>query len=204
MIPGNRKYLFAAIAALIQTGVLAYMIESRASILRSGKEIVLETVPVDPRDLLRGDYVILSYPLSRLESTKITGTVPPSDGAKPVYVALVPGEGGRHVFSRASWQPISDLKPEEVLLVGNTPDSFYMGTEIIPLTFGIERYYVPGAGADGLAQRLDQACRQADAAYAVTSEAAAQAYTPYLSSVSQVRCRIVPGQQRQGEVALLA
>ena len=143
MMPGNRKYLFAAIAALIQTGVLAYLIESRASILRSGKEIVLETVPVDPRDLLRGDYVILSYPLSRLESTKITGTLPPSDGAKPVYVALVPGEGGRHVFARASWQPFSDLRPEEVLLVGNTPDSFYMGTEIIPLTFGIERFYVP-------------------------------------------------------------
>jgi uncharacterized membrane-anchored protein len=139
----NRTYLLAAAAALIQTGVLAYMIESRASILRSGKEIVLETVPVDPRDLLRGDYVILSYPLSRLESTKITGTLPPSDGAKPVYVALVPGEGGRHVFSRASWQQITDLKPEEVLIVGKTPESFYMGTETVPLTFGIERYYVP-------------------------------------------------------------
>lgn len=143
MMMSNRKYIFAAAAALIQTGVLAYMIESRASILRNGLEIVLETIPVDPRDLMRGDYVILSYPLSQIEAKKITGTVPPSDGAKPVYVALVPGEGGRHVFARAAWQPISDLKPEEVLIVGRTPDSFYMATEIVPLTFGIERYYVP-------------------------------------------------------------
>jgi uncharacterized membrane-anchored protein len=143
MIASNRKYVFAAAAALIQTGVLAYMIESRASILRNGQEIVLETVPVDPRDLLRGDYVILSYPLSQIENAKIAGTMPPSNGSKPVYIALVPGEGGRHVFSRASWQPFADLMPGEVLLTGKTPEGFYIGTETVPLTFGIERYYVP-------------------------------------------------------------
>ena len=69
----------------------------------------------------------------------------------------------------------------------------------------IERYYVPVADADGLAQRLALACRQADAAYVVTSEAAAQAYAPYLSSVSQIRCRIVPGpHQRDALEALQA
>lgn len=67
----------------------------------------------------------------------------------------------------------------------------------------IERYYVPGADADGLVQRLDQACRQADAAYAVTSEAAAQAYAPYLSSISQVRCRIVPGPHQRDALETL-
>jgi uncharacterized membrane-anchored protein len=172
MIPGSRKYLFAAIAALIQTGVLVYMIESRASILRSGKEVVLETVPVDPRDLLRGDYVILSYPLSRIENAKIAGTVPPSDGARPVYVALVPGEGGRHEFARASWQPFGDLKPEEVLIVGRTPDSFYMETEIVPLTFGIERYYVP----EGEGKPIEDGVREntVEVVAAVTSAGKAQ------------------------------
>lgn len=67
----------------------------------------------------------------------------------------------------------------------------------------IERYYVPGADADGLAQRLDQACRHADAAYAVTSDAAAQAYAPYLSSISQVRCRIVPGPRQRDALETL-
>ncbi|WP_374414928.1 hypothetical protein [Novosphingobium colocasiae] len=59
-----------------------------------------------------------------------------------------------------------------------------------------ERYYVSSANAEELAQKLDRACGEADAAYAVTSEAAAQAYAPYLSSFSQVRCRIIPGPQR--------
>ena len=57
----------------------------------------------------------------------------------------------------------------------------------------VNRYYVSGADTEELARKLDRACRKADAAYAVTGEAAAQAYAPYLSSVSQLRCRIAPG-----------
>ena len=67
----------------------------------------------------------------------------------------------------------------------------------------IERYYVPGAEAEEVSQRLDQACRKADAPYAVTSEAAAQAYAPYLSSVSQVRCRIIPGPRQRDALETL-
>ena len=60
--------LFAAalVAALLQTAVLGFMVESRASILRSGTDVRLKTLPVDPRDLLRGDYVILSYGISSI------------------------------------------------------------------------------------------------------------------------------------------
>lgn len=57
----------------------------------------------------------------------------------------------------------------------------------------IVRYYVSGSTAEGLCRQLDEACRAVDVLYAVTGEAAAQLYTPYLSSVSQVRCRIEPG-----------
>jgi len=61
----------------------------------------------------------------------------------------------------------------------------------------IVRYYVPGGSAVELAQRLDAACQDADAAYAVTAEAAAQLYAPYLSTISQVKCRIEPGRGQQ-------
>lgn len=172
MNPSSMKYALAAAVALIQTGVLGYMIESRASILRNGQEIVLETVPVDPRDLMRGDYVILSYPISSVEHAKIAGTVPASDSAKPVYIALVPGEGGRHVFSRAAWQPFTDMKPEEVLLKGMTPESFYIGTETVPLTFGIERFYVP----EGEGRPIEEGVREktVDVVVAVTDDGRAQ------------------------------
>lgn len=59
-----------------------------------------------------------------------------------------------------------------------------------------DRYYVSSANIEELARKLDRACNEANAAYAVTSEVAAQAYAPYLSSVSQLRCRIIPGPQQ--------
>ena len=61
----------------------------------------------------------------------------------------------------------------------------------------LARYYVPHVDANALPQRLDAACKDANAAYAVTGEAAAQAYSPFLTNVSQLRCRIVPGPRQQ-------
>ena len=61
----GHKMAAAALTALIQCGILLYMIQSRASILQNGTEVTLKTEPVDPRDLLRGDYVVLGYALLR-------------------------------------------------------------------------------------------------------------------------------------------
>ena len=54
--------------------------------LRTGTEVVLQTVPVDPRSLLQGDYAILDYEIADL---------PPfmrdDEAGQPVYVALREG-----------------------------------------------------------------------------------------------------------------
>lgn len=64
----------------------------------------------------------------------------------------------------------------------------------------LRRYYVPAVKPMDLPERLDRAFEQRQVAYAVTHEAAAQRYAPFLSSISQVRCRIAPG--RGAEEAL--
>jgi uncharacterized membrane-anchored protein len=70
----TKLFRFGLLAAfLLQTGLLAWMIVDRALLLKNGKEVRLAVVPVDPRDLLRGDYVILSYPMSRIVSDEIEG-----------------------------------------------------------------------------------------------------------------------------------
>lgn len=166
------KLILAFVVALVQSGVLFYMIESRATILRNGREVVLATEPVDPRDLMRGDYVILSYGISRIAHKDILGTPPPSDGAKPVYVALTPSEGGRFVFSRASWQPLADTKPEEIVLVGQTPDGFYIGTDSVPLTYGIERFYVPEGEGRPIEEGVGE--RRVDVVLAVNADGRSQ------------------------------
>src|SRR3954447_16529261 len=49
------------LAALVLCGLILATVVQRAAILRSGQEVRLEVVPVDPRDLFRGDYVVLGY-----------------------------------------------------------------------------------------------------------------------------------------------
>ena len=65
-----RPALFA-IAAVIQLALIAAMVIDRASVLREGKEIALQTRPVDPRDFLRGDYVVLSYDISAIPAGEL-------------------------------------------------------------------------------------------------------------------------------------
>lgn len=57
----------------------------------------------------------------------------------------------------------------------------------------MRRYFVPGTSAAELVGRLDDACRRENCRYAITGEAAAQVYAPYLSNISQVLCRLRPG-----------
>jgi uncharacterized membrane-anchored protein len=140
----KRKWLYAGavVAALLQTGILYASIEKRASVLRSGHEIVLQTKPVDPRDLMRGDYVILGYDITSIDRKIIQGT--PADGSRAVYVSLKPSGNGIWNMSRASFTPLTDLASDEVQIRGQStyaisdyPDG------IINMGYGIERYYVP-------------------------------------------------------------
>lgn len=55
----------------------------------------------------------------------------------------------------------------------------------------MERFFVPGARAEELVQKLARVCGAHGADYALTHEAAAQRYAPFLSSISRVRCRLL-------------
>lgn len=135
-------YVGATITALLQTGILYAGIEKRASVLRSGSEVTLQTEPFDPRDLMRGDYVVLGYEISSLSRKNIQGERPA--GSQIVYVAVKPDADGIARFSRASFVPLSELAAGEVQIRGEAAYSISDDPESnIRLNFGIERYYVP-------------------------------------------------------------
>jgi hypothetical protein len=56
---------------------------------------------------------------------------------------------------------------------------------------GLRRYYVPATKPDALLKRVGEAFDAHGAGYAISHEAAAQRYTPFLSNVSQVRARLL-------------
>ena len=58
------RVLLFALAALIQVALIAVMVYDRVRVLREGSEVTLQTRPVDPRDFLRGDYVVLNYEIT--------------------------------------------------------------------------------------------------------------------------------------------
>jgi hypothetical protein len=57
----------------------------------------------------------------------------------------------------------------------------------------LQRYYVPAVKADQLLKHVSQVFASLQLEYAVSHEAAAQRYAPFLTSISQVRCRLLPG-----------
>jgi hypothetical protein len=62
-------------------------------------------------------------------------------------------------------------------------------TRPIPL----RRFYVSAVRSDALVDKIAEAFSEKAADYAITDEAAAQRYAPFLSAISQVRCRLVSG-----------
>lgn len=143
--PNTMRYLAIALGlTVLQAAVLGWMIESRAGILRSGEEILLKTMPVDPRDLLRGDYVILAYDVSTIPATLITGDRPDGPGWQVMQVRLKPGVDGLWTVAEASF---GALAPEEGSVVLQTQRFYYYGAidagDSLRVDYGIERFYVP-------------------------------------------------------------
>lgn len=108
--------------------------------LASGTPVTLETVPVDPRSILRGDYVILSY-----EATQ--GLPTTFNWGDPVYIVL---EKKGDVYERVAYLPEKpQLQPGQVCLRA----SAQYGTAVIP---DLAQYFVP----EGKGLEFEQAQRE--------------------------------------------
>jgi uncharacterized membrane-anchored protein len=139
-----RVLLFVA-AGLIQVALIAVMVVDRVRILREGTEVTLQTRPVDPRDFLRGDYVVLSYDISSVPAGALKDT--PSSG-KSIYVKLAPKADGFFEAVSAHTEPVA-VANGEVLIHGHATGGISCGAQIrnfcerIQINYGIERYFVP-------------------------------------------------------------
>jgi uncharacterized membrane-anchored protein len=157
----ERKVLLVTVIA--QIVILLGMIAVRAIPLLTGRTVLVRVQPVDPRDLFRGDYVILSYAFSRVPQQGIEGLSEKERGSwtkmegRTVYVPLVPDSVPGH------WRgdKATVVKPASgPFLKGQIP-------RYGPIQFGIESYYVQ----EGAGHQYEQAIRnrKLSAELAVTS-----------------------------------
>ncbi len=128
----SRKFKLALlIIVAAQVLLLVGLIADREYTLRSGVDVVLKTLPIDPRSLLQGDYVILRYEVAQ---------IPENWKASPrqeVYVYLEEGPESWQAVRREFRRNDSDDQPFIKGTVGS-------GGEI---DFGIGTYFVPeGSG----------------------------------------------------------
>lgn len=153
----------AIVCAVVLIGTLGVMIQGRAAILQNGAEIILKTSPVDPRDLMRGDYVRLAFEsISVVDGSLFEGEWPDKTGFAPVWLTLETGEDGLAVPTAVTHKKPEPVNPKAVYL-RSKPVELYGAEQSgskdvsVSLSFGIERYYVPeGEGLEIEAARNAQ------------------------------------------------
>ncbi|RWM77144.1 MAG: hypothetical protein EOR81_19055, partial [Mesorhizobium sp.] len=125
MMTGKRLIISAVALALVQIGFLSWIIAGRAAILRDGRQVLLRVEPIDPRDLLRGDYILLSYDISRIP-VKLIANIPAgklTSDDTPIVVRLKQGAGG-HWGATKAWfgQAPAPAASDEADIVGHVAE----------------------------------------------------------------------------------
>lgn len=131
------------LAVGLQFVLLLGLLGARQYTLLTGQRILLRTVPVDPRDMFRGDYVTLSYEVSTIPIWQPDLQKQFRRG-DTVYTVLR-RQGRFWVVDHAATQP-----PEEgtMYIRGkvqwlNTPPPTQSGATELHVEYGIESYFVP-------------------------------------------------------------
>ncbi|MDA9408344.1 hypothetical protein XH80_16870 [Bradyrhizobium sp. CCBAU 45384] len=145
-------------AILLQCALLILMVADRTQILREGREVTLQTRPVDPRDLLRGDYVTLGYDITQLPAGALAGQ-PSAERNPVVFVKLAPDADGLYRAVSVHAAPVA-VTASEVLIRGRV--SYSCGStgrifcDRLTIRYGLESYFVP----EGEGKKLEQARNQ--------------------------------------------
>ncbi len=132
------------------------------SVLKGGDDLLLTIRPVDPRDILRGDFVTFQYDINDIQSSDFNYS--PIRNGDTVYVRR---EGK---FWRASCCVIKvkPLKGQTVYLKGRIAtggdqgsgnmDSFRKpSARMVRVVYGIEDYFIPEGSGSAPNQRFDNA-----------------------------------------------
>jgi len=136
------------IAIAVQLAIIFAVIIFKVTILTGGTEIVLRVEPIDPRDLLRGDYATFQYNISNLDSYLAKGQQLRNNDT--VYVSL--RKSGKYWAA----QSIQKTKPgnNEIFIKGRVvsggTDSQFNPLSLQRFTgsrfhiiYGVEEYFIP-------------------------------------------------------------
>ncbi len=175
------------IAVLFQVLVIVGIIIFKLSVIAGGTEVILRIEPVDPRDLLRGDYVTFQYTISSIDAYYVRGE-PPRNGDTVYVVLRQSGLYGRlsHVETRKPAGEELFIKgtvvsggAEEVDEMDDPGSSFRFRARPLRIKYGIEEYFI----LEGTGHGLDFRNRDATARVAIDADGNAVLRQIYLDQV---------------------
>lgn len=146
------------LVAGLQTAALAYIVVGRDRLLKHGREVIMQVQPLDPRDIFRGDYVTLGYPISQINVAD--GQLP--DGIEKggaFFAVLSKGADDAWSVARIAASYPTDAGPDDLVVRGRV-QSIYTGPDgkgyAINARYGIETYFV----AEGTGKKIEEEVRE--------------------------------------------
>ncbi|MBV1886910.1 MAG: GDYXXLXY domain-containing protein [Parvibaculaceae bacterium] len=151
------------IAAALQFGVLVSTIAGRIDLLTNGTQMILKALPVDPRDLFRGDYVILKYDISTITAATLELPKDLKVGQK-IWVEMAPSKTN----PLAPWHAVSVHSKYDPTLKGQLIKGTLLSQRkhtknwkrcktsscgSIRISYGIKKYFLP----EGTGKELEKA-----------------------------------------------
>jgi len=146
----------------LQTIFLGGMVAKKQYTHNTGTQILLETQPIDPRSLFRGDYVILNYTISTLDLNQLEGDNEFREH-DDIYVKLRKGELYHEPIAVYHEHP--GAESGEVVIKGEvnyiSDQRWDQATEQYAkvleagIEYGIENYFVPEGEGRELERRTE-------------------------------------------------
>lgn len=131
----SRPYLRWGVLALFQLMLISIPLADRLQVQMTGERATLQVVPVDPRDLLRGDYVIINLAAARI-SSDVKGSAAAKKGDR-IFVGL-------STAGEEPAQPVvvtKDRQSAGSLAIAGTVRS--VSQDHIRVDYGIDAFFLP-------------------------------------------------------------
>ncbi len=173
--PTSNIFVRLMAIAVLQTFVLGWIVWDRAALLRNGQEVQLAVVPVDPRDLLRGEYIILRFDISRIDTLNVK-TDRDFQSGDPVYVGLEKSQGGQWYAISANHQLPQGAS--NIVFIKGKIDYTTKGknsAKVLNIKYGMEKFFIPEGDGPGLEDLRNEKVLRIVAAVSATGEAGIKA-----------------------------
>ncbi len=166
----NKRRLAFILIPIIWLAVIWGIVGYKEYQLSSGREVVLKTVPVDPRDIFRGEYVALRYDISEFDYYRYSfmarkGYQNYAEVGDTIYLRL--NNDGSIYAPNTGMPQFSTVQPSygefyiNGVVTGNReiPQNLETSANMrMTVKYGIESYFVPegtGGEIEALARKGD-------------------------------------------------